>query len=185
MIKLKRRCKCGCGDIANPGNKWIWGHHTRNFKVKSNPNYKHGLAGHKLYMVWKAMKQRCYNPNITCYQDYGGRGIKISIRWRNNFMRFYNWAISHGWKKGLQIDREDNNGNYHPNNCRFVTPKANANNRRMQKNNTSGYPGVYFHKDANKYVAQIRVNGKTKHLGIFSTTREAAEAIGAEAIGYE
>lgn len=75
---------------------------------------------------------RCENPNREKYKDYGGRGIKVCSEWHqaNNFVL---WALSNGYKKGLQIDRIDNNGDYCPENCRFTTPKENSRNRRNTK----------------------------------------------------
>jgi hypothetical protein len=79
-------------------------------------------------MVWDSMKRRCYNKNHKSYKDYGGRGIIICEIWLHNFKVFYDWAITHNWIKGLLLDRIDNDGNYEPNNCRFVTNIVSANN---------------------------------------------------------
>jgi len=179
----RKKCKCGCGGTTKTDNEWIQGHWIRvNNPMKgtigkSHPSFKHGLFGHKLYGVWKNMKQRCYNPNWPKYKDYGGRGIKVCRKWRNNPKIFYDWAMSHGWEKGLQIDRKNNDQGYRPGNCRFVTHKVNLNNKRMQKNNTTGHIGVTFNKNANKYQAQLTINEKSKYIGIFSTAKEAAEAV--------
>jgi hypothetical protein len=81
------------------------------------------------------MKQRCYNKNLVRYSDYGGRGIRICDTWMASFQEFYDWAIANGWQAGLQIDRIDNDGNYEPDNCRFVTPQVNSMNRRPRKRN--------------------------------------------------
>ena len=70
------------------------------------------------------------NPSCPDYKRYGGRGIKICDEWLNDKESFYQWAINNGYKEGLQIDRIDNNGNYEPSNCRWVTFKQNNNNRR-------------------------------------------------------
>jgi len=172
--KIKRRCKCGCGGITSPGKKWVNGH---NNKV-NHPMYRHGLCYHKLYTVWCNVKQRCYNPNHPQYKDYGGRGIRVYIKWRDNFKAFYSWSMCHGWEKGLEIDRKDNDGNYHPKNCRFVIPKVNNDNQRPKKTpktNTSGYKGVYY--ENNKYRARPTIMGKLKSIGYFKTAEEAAQAI--------
>lgn len=91
---------------------------------------KHGLVKHKLYYSWASMKTRCYNSNCVCYKDYGGRGIKVCDEWKNSFINFYNWSIKNGYLAGLQIDRIDNNSHYEPNNCRWITPILNLNNKR-------------------------------------------------------
>lgn len=67
------------------------------------------------------MKSRCYNKNREGYKNYGGRGISICDEWLNDF-QFMNGAIKSGYENGLQDWSHDNNGNYSPNNCRFVAP---------------------------------------------------------------
>lgn len=79
------------------------------------------------------MKQRCINPDDQSYPIYGGRGITVCMQWLESFEIFYAWAMANGYTKGLQIDREDNNGNYEPNNCRWVVPTVNARNRSTTK----------------------------------------------------
>jgi hypothetical protein len=74
------------------------------------------------------MIERCIRPATNSFSRYGGRGISICDEWRNDFVSFYSWAISHGWSDGLQIDRINNDGNYEPSNCRFVTNKENCRN---------------------------------------------------------
>ena len=74
------------------------------------------------------MKARCTNPNRPKYPRYGGRGIKVCDEWNKDFLCFYNWSISHGYSPELQLDREDNDGNYCPENCRWVTLRENTKN---------------------------------------------------------
>jgi len=75
------------------------------------------------------MKERCYNITHKDYKYYGGRGITMCDEWKNDVKIFYNWAIINGWKKDLEIDRHNNNGNYEPDNCRFIIHKENCLNR--------------------------------------------------------
>lgn len=91
---------------------------------------KHGFTHTRLYQALNDMIQRCYNPRNTHYKDYGGRGISVCEEWRNNRATFFSWALKHGYQDNLQIDRIDTNGNYTPNNCRFVTCQENQNNKR-------------------------------------------------------
>lgn len=84
----------------------------------------------KLYRVYYAIKQRCYNTKDRNYKHYGGRGIKMCDEWLNSFDVFYNWSMDNGYKKGLQVDRIDCNGNYEPNNCRWVDSSTNNYNKR-------------------------------------------------------
>ena len=82
---------------------------------------------------YAAMKTRCYDAHSEPYKNYGGRGIKVCEEWLYSFKNYYEWCISHGYRKDLEIDRIDNDGDYEPSNCRFVTRKENVNNRRCSK----------------------------------------------------
>ncbi len=99
---------------------------------------KHGLSTirggkHPLFDVWNHMISRCERPKTTHYKRYGGRGIKVCDEWRSSFEKFYRWAVDSGWENGLQIDRIDNNGNYDPENCRFVSSAENIRNSTIAK----------------------------------------------------
>lgn len=101
--------------------------------------FKHGLKRHPLYDVWGKIKERCFKKTAKDYKHYGGRGITVCEVWINDFLAFYNWAIDAGWKKGLEIDRVENDGPYCPDNCRFVTRSQNMRNTR--RNNMVTYRG--------------------------------------------
>ena len=75
------------------------------------------------------MKTRCYNKNGNHYKRYGARGIIICDEWLRSFKTFYNWSMSHGYADNLTIDRKNNDGNYEPNNCRFITSYEQASNK--------------------------------------------------------
>jgi hypothetical protein len=81
-----------------------------------------------LYNRFKSTLSRCYNTNVKSYSDYGGRGIKVCDEWRNNFTKYYEWAIANGFSKEKSLDRIDVNGDYCPENCRFTDAKIQANN---------------------------------------------------------
>lgn len=83
-----------------------------------------------IYYQWKNMIKRCYSHKDSNYSNYGGRGIYVCDLWLNSYTEFHSWAISAGYASSLHLDRIDNNKGYNPDNCHYVTPRANANNRR-------------------------------------------------------
>lgn len=129
------RCLCDCGkecivygSSLKSGNTTSCGcYKTENAKALYSSVRQNDKT---LYAVWNGIKQRCLNKNNKSYCNYGGRGIKIDESWANNYEEFYNWAIKAGYKKGLQIDRKDNDGDYCASNCRFVDQETQANNKR-------------------------------------------------------
>lgn len=101
-----------------------------------NPNYKTGLAKNgsrsSLYNSWCNMRQRCLNPKNPKFKRYGGRGITICDEWMD-IRGFIDWANKNGWKQGMTIDRIDNNGNYCPENCRWVSVSENSRKKSTTK----------------------------------------------------
>lgn len=131
-------CQCECGNTKIIlGNsllsKLTFSCGCYNKEHSKNIHTKHNMSYSKLYKVWQGMKTRCYNPNFIYYCNYGGRGITICNEWKNDFSKFYEWAINNGYKEGLTIDRINNNGNYEPNNCRWVTRAEQNRNKRYNK----------------------------------------------------
>ena len=128
-------CQCECGntkivnrDCLLKGNTKSCGCYKKEF-AKSSFSI-HNLTNHRLYNTWAHMKSRCYRTTDKAYKNYGGRGIKICDEWKNNFKAFYDWAMNNGYNDNLTIDRIDVNGNYEPDNCRFITIREKENNKQ-------------------------------------------------------
>lgn len=122
-------CDCGAYDIAQCSS-------LINKTKKScgclrlDTFVKHGLSKTKLYYVWNAMLHRCYRPRNTHFAHYGARGISVCDEWRFSFTSFFDWSCISGYREGLSIDRIDNNGNYEPSNCRWITMAQQCLNKR-------------------------------------------------------
>ena len=96
----------------------------------------HGQNRTKTHVLWQHMKQRCFNPNISSFKDYGGRGISVCNEWRNSFQAFFDYVskLPHFDEPGYSLDRINNDGNYEPGNVRWATRTEQNNNRRCCKN---------------------------------------------------
>jgi len=134
------QCDCGATTIAvlkrlRQGDTKSCGCLAKETSARNGRNcgpLTHGHSYHPLYNTWRGMIDRCTRPSTRWYCNYGGRGIGVCDEWRDA-ATFIEWAKSHGWEEGLQIDRIDNDGDYCPENCRFVTRKANLRNARHNR----------------------------------------------------
>ena len=135
--KKKWLCECSCGNrCIVSGSNLRNGPTTRcaqcGYKTVAKKNTTHGKTGTKLYYVWRGMLNRCENEKLHSYSDYGARGITVCPEWHDS-QKFFEWAEKSGYSDGLEIDRIDTDGNYFPENCRWITRTENANNKRNNK----------------------------------------------------
>lgn len=100
---------------------------------------QNGLSKTRQYRIWHNMIYRCYRTENKDYLRYGGRGILVCDEWKNNFMAFYEWANQNGYQDDLTLDRIDFNGDYSPENCRWVTWKTQ--HRNCRSNRMESYNG--------------------------------------------
>jgi hypothetical protein len=137
---------------------------------------KHGYFGTKVYKLWGTIKYRCYNSNYRYYHRYGGRGIIVCDEWKNDALEFITWALANGYEEGLSIDRIDNDGNYEPINCRFVTAQVNNLNRALPKSNKSGYRGISWNNTDKCWKACLQYNKVMHNIGNFKNIEDAIVA---------
>lgn len=129
------KCICDCG-----GSRIVRSDHLNNGDVTDCGCYrrhishwnKHGMYNSRLYRIWSLMKERCYNEKRSEYKRYGGRGIKVCDEWFDS-STFIKWALDNGYDDELTLDRIDNNGNYCPQNCRWISRKEQGSNKRSNR----------------------------------------------------
>ena len=130
------RCKCECGSIRivrscslRSGRTKSCGCFQKEQITKILKTHGQAKGNHtRLYNIYHGMKDRCYKKSAKAFNKYGGRGITVCEEWRNSFEAFYEWAMANGYADNLTIDRIDGTKGYTPENCRWVTYKAQGNN---------------------------------------------------------
>lgn len=130
VLHVKCRCECGSIKIVSLGNLRNGSSKSCGCTAKIKLQEIRKRATPKLSAVWCAMKNRCCNPKVHNYKNYGGRGISVCEEWRVSYKNFRRWALNNGYSQGLEIDRINVNGDYEPSNCRFVTRSVNQRNKR-------------------------------------------------------
>lgn len=129
--KLVYLCRCDCGRTVETSGEMLRSGKRKSCGCRKGERHKiHGMTDSRLYTIWRNMKARCLNPHERGYKNYGARGIFVCAEWESGFEKFMHWALANGYDETLEIDRIDVNGNYCPENCRFVTEDTQANNKR-------------------------------------------------------
>lgn len=130
--------RCSCGRIRTVHCPNLARNLSRNCSSCSTAkrNYRHGdtrrNAKHpRLHDIWCNMRQRCYQENCPAYEWYGAKGVRICSEWQD-YVGFKAWALSNGYRDDLTIDRIDNDGNYEPGNCQWITNAENSSKRQKQ-----------------------------------------------------
>ena len=134
-------CKCDCGKECIVTATHLNCKDTKScgcLLQESKGNTKHNKYHTRLYKIFRKIKERCYNKNCRGYENYGARGIKMCKEWREDFLSFYSWAKENGYDENAKkfdctIDRIDVNGDYCPENCRWVNMKTQGRNKRNNK----------------------------------------------------
>ncbi len=124
---------CSCGKEFEHRTREIRRGNVRDCGCGSNPKKEpHDLRGTKLWRCWVNMRGRCYNPKKLGYENYGGRGIKVSPLWRQDFKAFYDYVVTlPGWNDPLlSLDRIENDRDYEPGNLRWATRTEQNTNKR-------------------------------------------------------
>ena len=133
--RIRYKCICDCGNITyaigtnlRNGTKRSCGCLLKEItKLRSTT---HGKSNSRIYKIYRGMLDRCYRETDKHYKDYGARGIVVCQEWKDDNKTFFDWAKDNGYRDDLTIDRIDPNGNYEPNNCRWVDMKTQQNNKR-------------------------------------------------------
>jgi len=137
------RCQCGketcvraghlktgnvqsCGCLNRQRSSERMKKYREQYQEGCGPNYKHGDSFTRLYQTWAAMKARCSNWHHHAYRYYGQRGIIVCPEWQEDYVAFKRWALPNGYNDGLTIDRIDNDGNYEPKNCHWISLSENT-----------------------------------------------------------
>lgn len=133
-------CKCDCGnEVTVTASKFFivqsCGCFERENQLRLKFRKTHGMTETRLYGTWCGVKDRCLNPNAEHYDRYGGRGICVCDEWIHSFEAFRDWAIKAGYDETLtgkeqSLDRINVDGNYCPENCRWISMKQQARNRK-------------------------------------------------------
>jgi hypothetical protein len=132
---LMWNCKCDCGTIKEVHGTSLKSGASKSCGclLKEGKPRTHGLTKHPLYKVWQRMKGCTESPTHQDYKYYGALGVTVCEIWRKDFYEFYKWSINNGYKRGLTIDRINCEGDYEPNNCRWITIQEQQRNKRPRK----------------------------------------------------
>ena len=121
------------------------------------------------------MLQRCYNKKCTSYVNYGARGIKVCVEWRNSFEVYKSDMVKKNnyLRPGYTVDRINNDGDYTNGNTRWANYSTQNSNQRISKRNTSGVKGVCFHKKTKLWRVSLQIDGKQSIVAMCKDKEDA------------
>lgn len=163
-------CLCDCGNTIVVTTSNLNGTTHSCGCLRAVQFITHGMASTRIYQIWADMKTRCDNPDNPYYSEYGGRGITYDPKW-STFEGFYE-DMQEGYADNLTLDREEVDGNYNKENCRWATLSVQNHNRRKMQGTSSKYVGVCLDKRFGCWYARLQ----NDHLGTFRTQEDAALA---------
>ena len=174
-IKEINRYNVASGAVSSCGCKRIL-----QARINGKKQITHGMTNTKIFRVWDGIKKRASSKRVNSkdFNRYKGRGISICSEWEDSFESFYEWAKNSGYKEGLQIDRIDNDGNYEPSNCRWVTVFANSMNRSTNLDKDKVMKAELMYKQGYN-ISKIAKELDMKYSGLYQrlTGRRGAEKI--------
>lgn len=181
--RIMWHCKCDCGNEVNVSGEDLRSGHTRSCgcihsEQLADRNRTHDHSQDRLYKVWNGIKKRCYNINSKDYKNYGGRGISVCEQWKFDYNVFREWAYNNGYDENAKhgqctLDRIDVNGNYCPENCRWVD------NKRQQRNKQNT---LYLEYDGKlmtfaDFCDNVPINRQVLYEAIFKKNKNVGDVI--------
>lgn len=169
-------CRCSCGNThyvtaSALGFGMVQSCGCTHHDPKGKHNHARAGKESRTYMIWKAMIQRCHNPNSSAYRYYGARGITVCDRWRNSFTDFLS---DMGEKpEAMSLDRADNDGPYSHDNCRWVSTQMQARNKR----NTRMITALGKTLTMSEWARELNISLQTISYTINQAKKDATYAI--------
>lgn len=196
--RTRWHCVCDCGNTKDVLQQNLVNGHVRSCGCllvernkeklavlnESMQRESHHETKTRLYHIWINIKSRCFDEGSTAFKHYGGRGITVCREWATSYLSFKEWAIANGYSDELSIDRINVDGNYCPENCRWVSGSIQQFNKRKPRRNTSGHVGISWNKEAGKWYSYITKDYVMHFLGSFDSLDDAIAARKAAEIQY-